>query len=351
MAYKIVARVMYGHNTVGYKAIDCIMNKTVDCSKEQAIRWAKAGQLVNATCRGAGNNLIGVGENLSKLPTFQTKSPEETRKARKNKQSLPSNIEQVEKYLLKLKAVGLPTFKYRVSDLGSIVVTEIQQTNYTGKYAIPSCVSEIASGAFAGTKFREVAIYNKPDNPMFCGGIFRSCYSDRLRVTFSNPEMIINMIKMFDGCKYLEELELSSIHTPHVMSMQGMFMGCGALKRLDLRSFDTRYIESFIEMFRGCLSLEEIIFGDWDTSRVRTMAHMFESCVSLKHIDISKFDTSSLECVNNMFRSCIHLKSIDLPKFKQDKRLKAKGMFTGCMELKIPSVHPGIDIEYKTRHE
>ena len=52
-------------------------------------------------------------------------------------------------------------------------------------------------------------------------------------------------------------------------------------------------------MFQGCKSLESLDVSSFDTSNVTDMAAMFEGCDSLKELDISNFDTSNVKYFNN----------------------------------------------------
>ena len=48
-------------------------------------------------------------------------------------------------------------------------------------------------------------------------------------------------------------------------------------------------------MFQGCKSLTSINLSSFDTSNVKNMGSMFDKCHSLISLNLSNFDTSSLQ--------------------------------------------------------
>ena len=56
---------------------------------------------------------------------------------------------------------------------------------------------------------------------------------------------------MFEGCKYLESIDLSSFDTSNVKNMQWMFYDCYNLKSLDLSTFNLSNVETMYAMFSG----------------------------------------------------------------------------------------------------
>ena len=64
-------------------------------------------------------------------------------------------------------------------------------------------------------------------------------------IEYLNTTNVTNMSDMFNGCGYLETLDVSNFNTQNVTDMSGMFYNCYELTRLNLASFDTRKVRIF----------------------------------------------------------------------------------------------------------
>ena len=73
-----------------------------------------------------------------------------------------------------------------------------------------------------------------------------------------NTEEVTNMGDMFNSCKGLENLDLSSFNTAKVTDMGYMFSGSYGLTSLDLSSFNTAKVTKMSAMFSNCSSLNKI---------------------------------------------------------------------------------------------
>ena len=60
------------------------------------------------------------------------------------------------------------------------------------------------------------------------------------------------MSKMFNGCRKLSSLDLSSFITKNVTDMSKMFSYCTALKTIDLSNFHIKSSVVVDEMFKSC---------------------------------------------------------------------------------------------------
>ena len=75
---------------------------------------------------------------------------------------------------------------------------------------------------------------------------------------------------------------LKYLNTSEVVSMKSMFENCRYLKSLDLSSFDTKNVEDMSCMFKGCERLETIYVGDgFDVIRVGQSGDMFKNCKNI----------------------------------------------------------------------
>jgi surface protein len=113
---------------------------------------------------------------------------------------------------------------------------------------------------------------------------------------------------LFSGCSSLEYLNLSSsFKTDNTKNIDYMFENCKSLKFLNLSSFKTSSINLMQNMFYGCSSLETLDISSFDTSSVTRISEMFYECNSLNSLILSdsfnKFNTIN-EIISN---SCIDI--------------------------------------------
>ena len=124
-----------------------------------------------------------------------------------------------------------------------------------------------------------------------------------------------------------------AFHTEQAEQMDSMFEGCRELAKLDLSTFDTSAAKSMRRMFVNCYYLEELDLSSFDTSAVIDMCSMFEGCGLMKKLNISSFDTSSVTDVSYMFKNCFAntsfaQKNLDLSQFDFQKVTDISGFTT-----------------------
>ncbi len=87
----------------------------------------------------------------------------------------------------------------------------------------------------------------------------------------------------FNEFRLLETINnLKYLNTSEVVSMKSMFENCKYLRSLDLSSFDTKNVEDMSCMFKGCERLETIYVGDgFDVNNVRYSDNMFKNCKNI----------------------------------------------------------------------
>lgn len=136
--------------------------------------------------------------------------------------------------------------------------------------------------------------------------------SNLTTITFSskfNTQSAKFMEYMFQACKKLTALDLSSFNTQNVTNMAGMFnmykaddASLSSLRTIKLSSkFNTRNVTSMEYMFQHCHSLTSLDLSSFDTSNVTAMQYMFRSCLSLTSLNLSTFDTSKVTNMGSMF--------------------------------------------------
>lgn len=177
------------------------------------------------------------------------------------------------------------------------------------------------------------------------GNIFANQNSSYLFAAFTNLQTIeglnfldtsrvTNMSNMFNGCKNLKSLDLSSFDTRKVTNMKIMFDDCEKLASLNISSFNTSNVTDMNYMFYNCSSLTSLNVSHFDTSKVTNMQNMFHFCRLLTRLDVSNFNTSRVTNMWCMFNNCDKLLSLDLSNFNTSKVTDMSFMFHKCSSLK-----------------
>ena len=164
-------------------------------------------------------------------------------------------------------------------------------------------------------------------------GMFDYCkYLKSLDLSSFNTSNVTDMSNMFCLAENLESLNLSRFDTSNVTNMSGMFFGLNSLESLDLGNFDTSNVTNMSTMFGGLYSLESLDFSNFDTSNVIDMYAMFCGS-SITSLDLSSFDTRNVTDMSGMFDYCTNLKSLDFSSFDTSNVSKMSCMFRGCSSL------------------
>ena len=149
-----------------------------------------------------------------------------------------------------------------------------------------------------------------------------------------NTENVTNMGDMFNTCKGLENLDLSSFNTAKVTDMGYMFSGSNGLTSLDLSSFNTAKVENMSCMFSGCNGLASLDLSSFNTAEVTNMSGMFGNCSALTSLDVSSFNTVKVTNMSAMFSDCSSLNKIYVSDdFTTGEVSSSVNMFKGCSNL------------------
>ena len=164
--------------------------------------------------------------------------------------------------------------------------------------------------------------------------MFRLCNAlTTLDVSSFDTSKVTDMSGMFHSCRALTELDVSGFDTSLVTGMSYMFHGCLGLTELDVSGFDTSLVTNMSGMFDECSALTELDLRNFDTSLVTNMWHMFDSCSALTTLDLSGFDTSLVTEMSSMFSSCSALTTLDVSSFNTSSVTDMTGMFSDCSKL------------------
>lgn len=146
--------------------------------------------------------------------------------------------------------------------------------------------------------------------------------------------LVTNMSSMFNGCKGLTELDVSSFDTSNVTNMESMFAGCSNLVSIDLSNFKTDNVTSMSYMFDSCSNVTELDLSNFNTSNVTYMRSMFSRCSNVIELDVSNFDTSNVTDMYSMFSQSTKLTSLDVSNFNTGNVTNMGYMFYYCNNLK-----------------
>ena len=131
---------------------------------------------------------------------------------------------------------------------------------------------------------------------------------------YLNTSEVTNMVQMFDDCKKLTNINLSSFNTSKVTDMNSMFMNCAALKKISMGyTFYTSNVTDMSYMFSGCTVLSSFNFLTYfNTSKVTDMQFMFSNCDAVTALDLSTFNTGNVTDMSYMFFLSDNLTTINI---------------------------------------
>ena len=152
-------------------------------------------------------------------------------------------------------------------------------------------------------------------------------------IKFIFKEKIKNTSFMFDGCLFLENIDLSNFNTNNVSKIRHMFSGCLFLTNINLSNYNTENVIDMSGIFSYCPSLTNIDLSNFNKNNVTNMCFMFHRCKSLSSINLSNFNTSNVTNMRGMFCECSSLTNIDLSNFNTNNVFNMKEMFYGCSSL------------------
>ena len=145
---------------------------------------------------------------------------------------------------------------------------------------------------------------------------FQGCRKlENVDVSNWDTSNVIDMDSVFRECYVLTSLDVSKWNTSNVTSMYAMFDNCNKLTSLDVSNFDTSKVTNIGNMFNGCNSLTSIDVSNWNTSSVTGMNYVFKNDYKLENIDISNWDTSKVTTFRDFIGDCFEIERLDLSSF------------------------------------
>ena len=189
----------------------------------------------------------------------------------------------------------------------------------------------------ANTKEEGSGVYdlNEGENkPKWVGEVSGDCTKVVFTPSFkqAKPTSCYMWFWGFWPLKTIEGIE--NLNTEKVTDMSEMFNGCKGLISLDLSSFNTANVEDMTSMFTGCNKLTSLNLSNFNTANVTDMSNMFADCQGLTSLDLSSFNTAKVEDMSSMFNGCSGLTKIYVSDdFKIGNGTNGYDMFSNCTSL------------------
>ena len=165
-------------------------------------------------------------------------------------------------------------------------------------------------------------------------GVFNKCNSlQSIDVSNWNISSATSIRGMFQSCSSLTSVDVSKWVTDNVTEMKNMFFQCSALTSLDVSNWNTSSVTNMELMFNRCSSLTSLDVSNWNTSNVTNMRCLFQSCSSLTSLDVSNWNTSNVTNMSWLFYGCSSLTSLDVSNWNTGKVTTMGHIFTNCDKL------------------
>ena len=191
------------------------------------------------------------------------------------------------------------------------------------------------------TEITNLNTLNNTQNVTSMRSMFNGCRGlTSLNLSSFNPQSVTDMASMFSGCSGLTALDIAHFVAPNVENIETMFYGCSGLTALVLPTFGDK-ITSIHMLFGDCTSLTNIT-GTLNTSGVTEMSGVFYKCFALTDIAslLASFDTASVKTFVGMFYGCSALTDLSLSNFNTASATDMSGMFCGCAGLTSLNLSP-----------
>lgn len=158
-------------------------------------------------------------------------------------------------------------------------------------------------------------------------------------------ESMTNMNSVFDGCRNLEELDLTNMNTSNVTTMENMFRNCFALKNIKgLEDFDVSNVTTMRNMFYYCQSLTRLDLSKWNPKNLTDMYYCFYDMDKLTYLDISSWDLSNITNGSNIIGGYGTMSNLTDVKFGKNWKLNITTyMFSRSPNLTVESLLSIID--------
>lgn len=177
-------------------------------------------------------------------------------------------------------------------------------------------INEITHECFAWTKEkfgkRHWVLYNTKAFRVVLGGIIH--YNSEYGVAPFMPVNATTCYKMFSDITEDVLINFHNFNTENIINMDRMFEGCKSRLQLNLMRFNTKNVERMYRMFADCPKIELLDIRSFDLSSTTTLREMFSCDTSLSTIGISDSALAQIYrkevVIKNIFSKCTNLRNI-----------------------------------------
>ena len=177
-------------------------------------------------------------------------------------------------------------------------------------------INEITHECFAWTKEkfgkRHWVLYNTKAFRVVLGGIIQ--YNSEYGVAPFMPVNATTCYKMFSDITEDVLISFYNFNTENIINMDRMFEGCKSRLQLNLMCFNTKKVERMYRMFADCTKIELLDIRSFDLSSTTTLREMFSCDTSLSTIGISDSALAQIYqkevVIKNIFSKCTNLRNI-----------------------------------------
>lgn len=177
-------------------------------------------------------------------------------------------------------------------------------------------INEITHECFAWTKEkfgkRHWVLYNTKAFRVILGGIIH--YNSEYGVVPFMPVNATTCYKMFSDITDDVLISFCHFNTENIINMDRMFEGCKSRLQLNLMRFNTKKVERMYRMFADCPKIELLDIRSFDLSNTTTLREMFSCNTSLSTIGISNSALAQIYrkevVIENIFSKCCSLRNI-----------------------------------------
>jgi surface protein len=141
------------------------------------------------------------------------------------------------------------------------------------------------------------------------------------------------------------------------LSMDAMFNDCRKVKTLDVSSWNTSGVTEFSQTFEACWALEKIIgLENWNTANAMSFDETFLNCSSLKELDLSSWNTHKAKYGNKHLNGDISkgfyitfsgVKSLEKLTLGKDFDFDGDGTVTYKTSLPTPPAKEGYTVKWQ----
>ena len=171
---------------------------------------------------------------------------------------------------------------------------------------------------------------------------FYNCTSlTTLIFNYFKTDNLLEITYMMFNCEKLSSFSLSNSNFSNSITknMRGVFQNCKSIITLDLSTFYTPKVEIMWDMFKDCSKLKVLKIQNFNTSNVIDMESMFEGCSSIVSLSLTNFRTPKVHYMNKMFSGCTNLETLVINYIKSDSLGTMHQMFYNCQNLKYLNIY------------